>query len=155
MRKINLFCYLVIALFLAGSVVASLTSGYPWSIACYNCILCKHTCPIGIDPYGFVKAAISNAPALYIEASSIRLRLGEAVDLDPHLYLKIEGSEVTAQAALERKIAPDSEVMVSRMKAKDAAKFCPLCGNCEKPCPITLPIMKIVEDLRDDGEFND
>jgi len=155
MRKINLFCYLVIAVFLAGSVAASLTSGYPWSIACYNCILCKHTCPIGIDPYGFVKAAISNEPDLYIEASSIRLRLGEAAELDPRLSLKVDESEMTVQTALAKGISPDSEVTVLRMRAKDAAKFCPLCGNCEKPCPVALPIMKIIEDLKDDGKFND
>ncbi|MDD5205219.1 MAG: 4Fe-4S dicluster domain-containing protein, partial [Desulfobacterales bacterium] len=125
------------------------------SIACYNCILCKQTCPIGINPYGFLRAAMSDNPDLMIEANSIRLRLGEAFEVDPGMIVRNQGWESTAREALERRTSPESEVIVSRMKAKDAAKYCPLCGNCEKPCPVKLPIMKIIEDLRDDGEFND
>jgi len=151
---INVFCYLVIAGFLAVSVVTSLGSGYPWSIACYNCVLCRQTCPLGIDPYGFVTAAISNDPNLYIEATNVRLRLGEAVDLDPAIVLSIGGSKVTAHQALAQGVSRNTEVTVFKMKVKHAAQYCPLCGNCEKPCPINLPIMDIIEDLRDDGTFN-
>lgn len=154
-RKINILCYLVIAAFMAGGAVASLSSGYPWSIACYNCILCKQTCPIGIDSYGFLRAAMSDNPDLMIEANSIRLRLGEAFEVDPGMIVRHQGWRSTAREALGRRIDPESEVTVSSMKAKDAAKYCPLCGNCEKPCPVKLPIMQIIEDLRDDGEFND
>jgi Fe-S oxidoreductase len=155
MQKLNIVFYLVIAGFLASAVVASMRSGYPWSLACYNCILCRHTCPLGINPFGFVRAAVSNDPGLYIEASSIRLSLGEAVQLDPEMVLTAEGLRCTAKDALGKKKDPELEVMAFNMKAKDAARLCPLCGNCEKPCPIGLPIMKIIEDLRDDGEFND
>ncbi|MBW2149681.1 MAG: hypothetical protein JRI22_22030 [Deltaproteobacteria bacterium] len=152
--RINVFCYLVIAGFLGLSVITSLSSAYPWAITCYNCVLCRKTCPLGIDPYGFVTAAISNDPNLYVTATNIRVRLGEAVDLDPYMVLNIKGLNVTATQALDQGLGRDTEVTVSEMKVKDAAKYCPLCGNCEKPCPINLPVMKIIEDLKDDGKFN-
>ena len=152
--RVNIFCYLVIAAFLGLSVVTSLKSGYPWAITCYNCVLCRQACPLGIDPYGFVTAAISNDADLYVEASRLRLRLGEAFDLDPNMVLNIKGSETTAGQALINGLDRDSEVLVARMKVKHAAKYCPLCGNCEKPCPIDLPLLEIIEDLQDDGEFN-
>ena len=152
--RINVFCYVVIVVFLAVSVVASFRSGYPWSITCYNCVLCRQKCPLGIDPYGFVTAAISNDPGLYIEAKNLRLRLGEALEVDPNIIETAGKSAVTAKGVLDRGLDPNAEVTVSMIKAGDAARYCPLCGNCEKDCPIDLPIMEIIEDLRDDGKFN-
>lgn len=152
--RINTVCYVAITGFLALAVWTSLSSGYPWAITCYNCVLCRQACPLGIDPYGFVTAAISNDPELYITADRIRLRLKEALDLDPDIVLKIEGLEITAAQALARGLDHKTEVTVSKMKARDAAGYCPLCGNCRKPCPIDLPILEIIEDLKDDGQFN-
>jgi len=152
--RINVFCYVVIVGFLALAVVTSLSSGYPWSITCYNCVLCRQKCPLGIDPYGFVTAAISNDPGLYIEAKKLRLTLEEALDVDPEMILTIGARSVKARDAVIDGLNPDTEVIVHKMKARDAAHYCPLCGNCEKDCPIDLPIMEIIEDLRDDGKFN-
>ena len=152
--RINTICYVAIAGFLAVAVVTSLSSGYPWAITCYNCLLCRQTCPLGIDPYGFVTAASANDPNLYIEATNIRLKLEEAVDIDNNMVLSVGKTKLTTRQAVTQGIPADTEVTVFKMKVKDAARLCPLCGNCEKPCPIDLPIMEIIEDLRDDGAFN-
>ena len=145
---------MLIICFLVVPVVTCLQSGYPWTLTCYNCLLCRQACPLGIDPHGFIMAAMTNDPALYINASNVRLRVGEAFDLDPQMALQIDGREVTAAEALEQNVARTKEVVTSKMKAKDAAKYCPLCGNCAKKCPINLPVLKIIEDLRDGGKFN-
>ncbi len=151
--RINVMCYLIIVCFLALSVVTSMSSGYPWAITCYNCSLCRQACPLGIDVQGIVTAAISNDPHLSITANRIRLRLGEAMQIDPEMMLQSGRSAVRAGRLLADGTPPETEFTVSMMKAKDAAGFCPLCGNCEKPCPISLPVMKIIEDLRKDGRF--
>ena len=88
-------------------------------------------------------------------ARNIRLRLGEAVELDPEMVVTIKGKEnMKAGQALARGINRDAEVTTFRMKAKDAAQYCLLCGACEKDCPIKLPLMDIIEDLRNDGKFH-
>jgi L-lactate utilization protein LutB len=152
--QINAPIYVLIIGFLAMPVITSLSSGYPWTIACYNCLLCRQSCPFGIDPHGFISAAMTNDPALYIGAANIRIRVGEALDLDPQMVLRVDGREITAADAVSQGVERNREVRTSRMKARDAARYCPLCGNCEKKCPINLPSLKIIEDLRDDGQFN-
>jgi L-lactate utilization protein LutB len=152
--RINTVFYVLIICFLGVPVITCLQSGYPWTLTCYNCVLCRQACPLGIDPHGFIMAAMTNDPELYIGASNIRLRVGEAFDLDPQMELKIGGGEITAAKALEHGVARSKEVVTSKMRAKDAAKYCPLCGNCAKKCPIKLPVLKIIEDLKDDGKFN-
>ena len=152
--RINAACYVIVVCFLAIPVFTSFQSGYPWALTCYNCLLCRQACPFGIDPHGFISAAMTNDPNLYISATNIRLRVGEGFDIDPQMVLKVGGIEITAAKALEHGVARTEEAVTSKMKARDAARFCPLCGNCTKKCPIKLPLLKIIEDLRDDGKFN-
>jgi Fe-S oxidoreductase len=153
--RLNVFCYLVIAAFLASAVVTSLGSGHPWAITCYNCSSCSRSCPLAINPSGFTLSAIGNNPELYLAAANIRLRLNEAAERDPEMMVTIKGKgNMKAGQALSRGISLDTEVTTFRMKAKDAAQYCLLCGVCEKDCPIKLPIMDIIEDLRNNGKFN-
>jgi Fe-S oxidoreductase len=153
--QVNIFCYLVIAAFLASAVVTSLSSGHPWAITCYNCSSCSRSCALGINPSGFTLSAIGNNPQMYLAAANIRLRLREAVERDPDMIVTIRGKDnMRAGKALADGISKDAEVMTFRMKAKDAAHYCLLCAACEKNCPVKLPIMDIIEDLRDDGKFN-
>ena len=152
---INVFCYLLIACFLAATLVTALQSGYPWAVNCYNCVLCRRVCPLGFDPYGFISAAITNDPDLYMPATNVRIRLQKAVETDPFMQLRLaDGTVLTARQLVEQGGRPGDEVTVEKMKARHAARYCPLCGSCDKACPINLPVSKIIEDLRDDGLFN-
>ena len=154
-RYINIACYLLIAGFLATTVVTAMRSGYPWTLSCYSCMLCRRICPLGLDPYGFVSAAIANDPGLYIPATNVRMRLGEACDLDTQMPLRRkDGAVETAEQMRSRGVGRDHEVTVHKMKVKDAARFCPLCGSCDKACPIKLPVINIIRDLQDDGRFS-
>ncbi|MBW1735265.1 MAG: 4Fe-4S dicluster domain-containing protein [Deltaproteobacteria bacterium] len=153
--RINIFCYLIIAAFLVVMVTTSLRSGYPWALTCYNCVLCRQACPLGIDPYGFVTAALTSDPDLYVAATNVRLKLKEAFDLDPGMVLRTKnGTTITAARALDEGMGEDREVTVEKMKVKHAARYCVLCGNCEKVCPLNLKVMDIIMELRDDGKFN-
>jgi Fe-S oxidoreductase len=153
--RINVFCYVIIACFLAVALITSLSSGYPWSIICYNCEACRQTCPLGIDPKGFVMAALSNDPGQYINVSNVRVRLSEAVKVDPHMVVTVGSNKLTiAKRAQAEGVESGSEVTTCKMQAKDAARYCFVCGNCDKSCPVKLQIVSIIEDLRDDGTFN-
>lgn len=152
---INIACYVLIAGFLATTIVTAMQSGYPWTLTCYNCMLCRRICPLGLDPYGFVSAAITNDPDLYIAATNVRMRLGEAYNLDPQMLLRRkDGRTETVRQMLCRGVMHDREITAYKMKVKDAARFCLLCGSCDKACPIKLPVISIVKDLQDDGKFN-
>jgi len=153
--KVNTCCYLIIAAYLLITVSNAVRSGFPWAMTCYSCLLCRQSCPLGIDPHGFISAANTDDPNLYVTASNIRIHLNQAIEIDPDMQVRFRNQPVVkAKTALAQGIEPEAEVTVLKMHAKDAASFCPLCGNCNKACPITLPLMKIIEDLKDDGEFN-
>ena len=36
---------------------------------------------------------------------------------------------------------------------RDAARLCVRCGLCEQKCPLRLPIMSAIDDLKNDGRF--
>jgi L-lactate utilization protein LutB len=152
---LNVACYLSIAAFLAISLATALQSGYPWAVTCYNCMRCRRVCPLGFDPNGFISAAIVADARIYIPATNVRLQLAEAHALDTSMLLRhVDGRVRTADQWDRLGLGPDTELTVERMQARHAARFCPLCGSCDKSCPIGLPVTKIIEDLRDDGTFN-
>jgi Fe-S oxidoreductase len=150
---VNVVSYVIISLFLGTAVVTSFLSGYPWTLACYDCLACSGACPLDIDPRGFVTAALSNDPGLYIPAGNLRLKLSEAAAVDPAMVVVLGGKREKASAAVSRGWDPDREVTVHTIRVKDVAKYCFLCGNCDKACPIKLPIGKIIRELRDNGKF--
>jgi hypothetical protein len=122
---INIVCHGVIIGFLFIFVVNGLVTGYPWTLTCYNCNICRLACPLGIDPHGFITSALSNDPDLYITADHIRLTLGDAVNLDPEMVLNIDTEKIRAGEAKARGMRSDREVVV----------------------------MHIIEDLADNGVF--
>jgi Fe-S oxidoreductase len=140
-------------LFLGFFPVNALLSGYPWTITCYNCNICRLACPAGIDPYGFVTAALINDPDHYVSTTRLRLTLAQAGALDPDMSISLNRAKMKAQEARSRGIADDTEVTVVAMKAKHAAKYCFLCANCSKQCPISLPIKDIAQELSEKGGF--
>lgn len=128
-------------------------TGYPWAITCYNCNICRLACPVGIDPHGFITAALSNDPDSYVSTSHVRLGLAQAARLDPEMTVLLGNVKLKAGNAVERGADPGSEVLVIAMKAKHVARYCFLCGNCSRKCPIGLPIQDIAESLARNGDF--
>ena len=55
---VNVVCQGLILIFLAVFLVNGLAAGYPWTIACYNCNICRLACPLGIDPHGFITSVL-------------------------------------------------------------------------------------------------
>jgi L-lactate utilization protein LutB len=151
----NIICYLFLAGFLLLFPVLSIVSGYPWALNCYNCSSCSRSCVLGINPTGFISAATTNNPQLVMAVSNVRMKLGEAARLDPEMVIATsDGAQMTAEGAIAVGMLSDMEIMSVKMKAQDAARYCLLCGNCEKDCPVNLTLMNIIKDLKDDGKFN-
>ncbi|MDR2818989.1 MAG: 4Fe-4S dicluster domain-containing protein [Desulfovibrio sp.] len=144
---VNIGCYLVILAYVGIVAASAVASGYPWTITCYNCGLCRQSCPIGLDPYGFIAAATANDRTTMMQAVNVKLLPHEAALLDRNMPLVNSAGQRVDINNLTPEQARD-EVFVSRMQARYAASFCILCGNCERICPIKLPIMTIIKDYR-------
>ena len=145
---LNIGCYMLILLYIGVMVGTSLSYGHPWAVTCYNCGLCRQSCPIGLDPYGFIAAAIADDPSTLIQAVNVKLLPEEARLLDAAMPLITDKGERVDLNNIRPENLLD-EVFVERMQTRYAAAYCTLCGNCERLCPIKLPIMDIIRDFRD------
>lgn len=150
---INVGSYVSTFVFLGIFPLNAFLTGYPWAITCYNCNICRLACPVGIDPHGFITASLSNDPDFYISTSHLRLGLAQSAKIDPEMPISIDNVKLKASEAMARGIDGGTEVMVVAMKAKDVARFCFLCGNCSRVCPINLPIPDIADNLAGNGKF--
>jgi Fe-S oxidoreductase len=162
--------------FLGGLSVTSALSGHPSAMFCYECRRCATNCPYGWDPAGFLIAARANQPKVkmisrinveqYNRTIGSRepdryLTIARLAEMDPlmkiRVQLKSDGEEdevITLRAKDAVGVYTDKDLLaVEEMKAKDAAFLCPLCGHCEPPCPVNLPIRIYIRDLKIDGEF--
>jgi len=149
---LNTGCYLVILLYLGFIAASALASGYPWAITCYNCGLCRQSCPIGLDPHGFITAAMTNDKTILMQAVNVKLLPHEARMLDSSMPLVTKEGKRVDLENIDPAQAED-EVFVVRMQARYAAAFCILCGNCDRICPIKLPVTTIIRDLRNGKLF--
>ena len=147
--RMNVILTLVIVALLLGPGGGAIRSGYPFSLLCYNCKACDSSCVLGIDPQGFITSSQSGDPDMYILASNIRLNAAEALARDPGMVITVKGRHITIRQAVESgAITTCDEVMSYRMRARDAAHYCVLCAACEKVCPLSLPLLWIIRDLR-------
>jgi len=154
-KWLNTITAVFLASILTGLVVNATMARHPWAITCYSCKACASRCPLGIDPSGYVTAALTANPDYMMDAANLRLSLEEANRVDPDMVIECEGTLTSPRKALEQQtISPRSEVRVYKMKAKHAARYDLLCGNCQKMCPINLSIEDIIRDLRTDGTFD-
>jgi Fe-S oxidoreductase len=176
-RVFNVGAFLTLGGFLGGLSVASAISGHPSAMFCYECRRCATNCPYKWDPSGFLIAAraddpnvrmISRVPVEHYNKligsrepdRYITLRL--LADMDPLMKIKIRlrkaggGWEdpMTVRAGDAVGVYTDDDLYeIEEMRAKDAAFLCPLCGHCEPPCPVDLPVRMYIRDLKDNGRF--
>ncbi len=175
-KVFNVGAFLTLGGFLGGLSIASAISGHPSAMFCYECRRCATNCPFGWDPSGFLIAARANDPNVrmisridvknYNRAIGSRepdryLTLERLAEMDPLMKVKVhlkEGDEygdaITVRAVDAVGTYTDDDLFeIEEMRAKDAAFLCPLCGHCEPPCPVDLPVRTYIRDLKDDGEF--
>jgi Fe-S oxidoreductase len=175
-KVFNVGAFLTLGGFLGGLSVTSALSGHPSAMFCYECRRCATNCPYGWDPAGFLIAARANQPKVkmisrinveqYNRTIGSRepdryLTIARLAEMDPlmkiRVQLKSDGEEdevITLRAKDAVGVYTDKDLLaVEEMKAKDAAFLCPLCGHCEPPCPVNLPIRIYIRDLKIDGEF--
>ncbi|MGO9315955.1 MAG: hypothetical protein ACLQBD_31390 [Syntrophobacteraceae bacterium] len=147
---INAAIISVLVLYLLAFIANPLAARQPWVLFCYKCKACNSSCILGIDPQGFVDAALAGDAGIYIYATNVRLRLSKADAIDPNMVIMVANKKVTAHAALnELHIAPNTEVVTYQVQARNAAQFCIRCGACERSCVLGLPLLREINQLRD------
>lgn len=149
-RRIGVFAYVGIALFLLLIVAGAMMSRHPWSLVCYNCRMCNSTCVLGIDPSGFLSASNVHDPGLYISATNIRLLLPDARAMDANMLVQYEGKSIPVRDVPLKTSTDSSRVVTTvKLRASDAARLCLRCNACAKICAFRAPILEAVHDLRD------
>jgi len=178
-RVLNVGAFVTIGGFLAGLPLESMASGHPDTMTCYECRACASKCPWRFDPSGFEVAARTNNPnkrmlfqAVLDPTAAYNWNSVIAKDDPSHpkyitldsLMARDRAIKVRAEVRGEERIMTVEEALtffpgeidllaLYEMRAKDAAFYCPLCGNCEPPCPVKLKINDHIRDLKPDGEF--
>jgi hypothetical protein len=149
LMKFNVAIMGALLLFVLAMVANSLASRQPWVLCCYKCKACNSSCLLGIDPQGFVDAALSGDPRIYIYTTNVRLRLSKAAAIDPDMVVTAADKQVSARVALnDLHIAPETEIITYRVQARNAAEFCIRCGACERSCVLGLPLLRQINELR-------
>jgi Fe-S oxidoreductase len=175
-KVFNVGAFLTLGGFLGGLSIASAISGHPSAMFCYECRRCATNCPFGWDPSGFLISARANDPDVrMISRVNIRsyndiigsrepdryLTLERLAEMDPLMKIKVHlnhkgnyGDPITVRAKDAVGVYTDDDLFeIEEQRAKDAAYLCPLCGHCEPPCPVNLPIRTYIRDLKSDGEY--
>ena len=175
-KVFNVGAFLTLGGFLGGLSILSATSGHPSSMYCYECRRCATNCPFGWDPSGFLIAARANEPDVRMisrvnvenynkligsREPSRHLTIAKLNEMDPRMKVRIrltkaDGSEETTTVRVRDAVGvyTDNDLWgIEEMRAKDAAFLCPLCGHCEPPCPVDLPVRQYIRDLKVDGTF--
>ena len=176
-KVFNVGAFLTLGGFLGGLSISSAISGWPSSMYCYECRRCATNCPYGWDPSGFLIAARANEPNVrmisrvkvkeYNRAigdfqSSRYLTLESLNEMDPLMKVIVQRKKpngdwevpVTLRVKDAVGVYTDNDLQsIEQMRAKDAAELCPLCGHCEPPCPVDLPVRTYIRDLKINGEF--
>ncbi|HYG70568.1 MAG TPA: hypothetical protein VD838_23040 [Anaeromyxobacteraceae bacterium] len=151
------------ALVIVNAVAVCATLGYlgwlltdairarqPWVVTCYDCKACTARCVLGLDPQGFVAAALAGSGDVYVYATNVRLSARRALELDPDMLVTVGDYHPTAREAAAE-LGLDAELVTFKLKARDAARFCFRCGACEKGCVLRLPLLRVITQLRGDA----
>jgi len=175
-KVFNVGAFLTLGGFLGGLSITSALSGHPSAMYCYECRRCATNCPYGWDPAGFLIAARANQPKVKMISrvnvenynKTIGIREGERyltieslAEMDPLMKIRVrlqksatEERVITLRAKDAVGVYTDKDLLgIEEMTARDAAELCPLCGHCEPPCPVDLPVRIYIRDLKIDGSF--
>jgi len=83
--------------------------------------------------------------------------LSTLYERDKFIRVKVQGEEkariITVKEAVEQGYSNEQLLETYEMRAVDAAHFCVLCGNCDDRCPVNLPVMEYIRDLKTNGKF--
>ncbi len=89
-------------------------------------------------------------PEAYVSLSALYKR-------DKFMKVKVRGEEsdriITVKEAVEQGFSDEQLLETYEMRAVDAAFYCILCGNCNPPCPVKLPVTEYIMDLKEDNQF--
>ncbi len=176
-KVFNVGAFLTLGGFLGGLSISSALSGWPSAMYCYECRRCATSCPYGWDPSGFLIAARANQPNVRM-ISRVNIKeynrvIGEDQpsrslppaplnEMDPPMKVRVRRKKangdwetpVTVRVKDAVGVYTDNDLWtIEQMRAKDAAELCPLCGHCEPPCPVDLPVRVYIRDLKINGEF--
>jgi Fe-S oxidoreductase len=148
-QTLNVSAMVILFIFLGAVIANGFASRQPWALVCYKCKACDNSCILGIDPQGFVDAALAGNPNIYIYTTNVRLPLSSALAMDPAMMVTVGERHVTARSAAEELQLPlQTEVLTYRVQARHAAQLCLRCGACERQCVLGLPLMRIINQLR-------
>ena len=136
--------------YLGWLLVDALRARQPWAITCYDCKACTARCVLGLDPQGFVSAALAGSGDVYMYATNVRLPVRRALEIDPEMLVTVADRHPTAREAAAE-LGPDAELVTFKMRARDAARVCFRCGACEKGCGLRLPLLRVIAQLRGDA----
>lgn len=144
----NIYANIIIILFIVVILVKAASFRNPWTASCYSCKKCTSVCILGIDPSQFLTAANLNAPNLYIAVNNLRMKASDAADLDSNMNITFNKKELSLSEAFAKKMVTREDIIfTSKLRAKDAAKFCIKCKSCSNLCPLNLPIVEVVKKL--------
>lgn len=161
-RTWNVAAFIALGGFVGGLGVTTQVSGHPDAIICYECRACVKDCPGNFDPAGFVLAARINNPDRemlaeidieeYKMLTDDEITLEQLYDLDPLIQVYVKEKE---QPQLVKNVIGKGYTLEKtyKMKAKDVAKFCLLCGLCSKNCPVNIEITDYTMDLMINDRF--
>ncbi len=176
-KVFNVGAFLTLGGFLGGLSISSALSGWPSAMYCYDCRRCATNCPYGWDPSGFLIAARANQPNVRMisrvnikeynrvigeDQPSRYLTLERLNEMDPLMKVRVRRKKangdwetpVTVRVKDAVGVYTDNDLWtIEQMRARDAAFLCPLCGHCEPPCPVDLPVRVYIRDLKINGEF--
>ena len=176
-KVFNVGAFLTLGGFLGGLSISSALSGWPSAMYCYDCRRCATNCPYGWDPSGFLIAARANQPNVRMisrvnikeynrvigeDQPSRYLTLERLNEMDPLMKFRVRRKKangewetpVTVRVKDAVGVYTDNDLWtIEQMRARDAAFLCPLCGHCEPPCPVDLPVRVYIRDLKINGEF--
>jgi NAD-dependent dihydropyrimidine dehydrogenase PreA subunit len=176
-KIVNIGSFLALGGFMGTLPILATSSGHVQSITCYECRACASRCPYKFDPAGFLLAGRTNNPdrRMLIQLNlrdedstnynkiigsrdkSKICNLNNLYKKDKFMRIKVKSGDneriVTVKEAVDHGFSDAQLLETYEMKAKDAAFYCILCGNCDLRCPVNLPVTEYIRDLKENGRF--
>lgn len=176
-RALNVGAFLTLGGFVGSLGITSMASGHPMAAVCYECRACYPECPLKLDPASFMLSARTRNPDRYMLAGTEisrtdadgkeRLSNGDVTftelvgddepeltveylqKIDPYMQVMAQRPGGEPERMYVGDVASDMKLLsIYKMRAKDAAQLCTLCGMCAKNCPIDINITEVPLHLK-------